>query len=157
MTVINMSLVVMAVAKSGTQGQALPYSLYAILTVVVGGALVWAGQQYFSGVFTEFGTKSADSFIKGLGRRGGLGGRQLRDYRRAVLKSYAEHALGGNTQVIDIRAMYVPLRYVEARERTEPDGSRRPDEGRDVYARIRQEKRSIVIDIARTLCSKRSD
>ena len=123
-----------AVAKSGSQSQAvLHYSLYAVL-VVVGGVLLWAAQQFFGGMLTGLGSKSADSVAAGFARRGRIAGGRLRKYRRAIQRNYAGHALGfGGTEVIDIRAVYVPLRYEEAGRRE------------DIYARIRGERRSVVV------------
>jgi len=122
-----------AAAKSGSQGQVLHYSLYAVL-VIVGGVLLWVAQQFFGGMLTGLGGKSADSLVAGFAPRGRIAGARLHKYRRAVQRNYAGHALGfGGTEVIDIRAVYVPLRYEEAGRRE------------DIYARIRDELRSVVV------------
>jgi NACHT domain len=120
-------------AKSGPQSQALHYSLYA-LAVIVGCVLVWIAQQFFGGMITGLGSKSADSVVAGFARRGRLARGRLRKYRRAIQRNYGGHALGfGGTEIIDIRTVYVPLRYEEAGRRE------------DIYARIRDERRSIVL------------
>lgn len=122
-----------AAAKSGSQTQVLHYSLYLVL-VAVGGMLLWAAQQFFGGVITGLGSKSADSVAASFARRGRIAGGRLRKYQRAIHRNYAGHELGfGGTEVIDIRAVYVPLRYEKA------------GRAEDIYARIRDERRSVVV------------
>jgi NACHT domain len=123
-----------AAAKSGSQNQViLHYSLYAVL-VIAGGVLLWAAQQFFGAMLAGLGSKSADSVAAGFMRRGRIAGGRLNKYRRAVQRNYSGHALGfGGTEVIDIRAVYVPLRYKEA------------GRSEDIYARIRGESRSVVV------------
>lgn len=75
-----MALFVMAAAKGGSQGQILHYGLYAIL-VVIGGALLWVAQQFFGGMLTGLGSKSADSLAAGLASRGRIVGGRSRKYR----------------------------------------------------------------------------
>src|ERR1700742_1764041 len=129
-----MAFLVTAAAPSGPQGQVLHDSLYAAALVVAGGVLLWVVQQFLGGLLAQMGSKSADFFVAAFAGRGRVVGGRLRKYRRAVQRNYASHALGfGGTEVIDIRAVYVPLRYEEAGRRA------------DIYARIRDEPRSVVV------------
>ncbi|HUN31865.1 MAG TPA: NACHT domain-containing protein [Trebonia sp.] len=129
-----MTFLATAAAKSGSHGQALHYGLYAAALLVAGGVLLWVAQQFFGSLITALGSKSADFLVAGLAGRGRVAGGRLRGYRRAVQRNYSSHALGfGGTEVIDIRTVYVPLRYDEAGRRE------------DVYGRIRDESRSVVV------------
>lgn len=128
-----MSFFVETAARSGSQDQALHLSLYAVL-VIAGGVLLWAIKQFFGGLIAKLGGKSADSLSTNFFHRGRIAGGRLRKYQRAVQRNYMGHALGfGNTEIIDIRAVYVPLRYEEAGRRE------------DLYAKIRDERRSVIV------------
>jgi energy-coupling factor transporter ATP-binding protein EcfA2 len=131
---IDMAFLVTVAAKGGgSQGQVLHYGLYGVL-VLVGGVLLWVAQQFFGAMITRLGSKSADSVLTGFARHGRIAGGRLRKYQRAIQRNYAGHALGfGGTEVIEIRSVYVPLRYEEAGRRE------------DIYARIRDERRSVVV------------
>ena len=109
-TDINVALSVTAAAEGGAQSQALHDSFYAAALVVIGGVALWAAQQFFGGMISGFGSKSADSLAAGFLSRGRIFGGRLRKYRQAIQRNYAGHALGfGGSEVIDIRAVYVPL------------------------------------------------
>jgi NACHT domain len=130
---IDMTFFVTAVTKSGSQSQVLHYSLYAVF-VAIGVVLLWVVQQFFSGLITALGGKTADSVATHFAHSGRIVGGRLRKYRRAIQRNYKGHALGfAGTEVIDIRAVYVPLRYEEAGRRE------------DLYGRIRNERRSVVV------------
>lgn len=136
-TDINMAPFVAAAAEGGAQSQALHDSFYAVALVVIGGVALWTAQQFFGGMITGFGSKSADSLAAGFLSHGRIFGGRRRRYRRAIQRNYAGHAPGfGGSEVIDIRAVYVPLRSQEAGRRE------------DIYARIRDEPRSLVLGFA---------
>jgi hypothetical protein len=134
---INMTLLVLAAAGSGSRGQPAYDTLYAALGALGAlalGAVVFATTKIFEGFFSSLGEKLADPFLALLTGRGKIVGGPLRKYRREISRNYAGHALGfGGADAIDIRTVYVPLRYEEAGRRE------------DVYARIRDEARSVVV------------
>jgi hypothetical protein len=108
------------------------YSWYAVYAVGAAVAL-WIAQRFFGALLDRLGSDSAPGLVRGL-KRGRLGGTRLRKYRRAVQDNFSGHALGfGGATPIDIRQVYVPLTY-------ETHGRRE-----DVYARVRAERRSVVI------------
>ena len=128
-----MTLFAVAAAESGTGNQVFHYGRYGIYAIAVA-VLLWVGQRFFGALIDRVGSKSADSVLTGIFGGGRFGVSRLRKYRRAVQKNFASHALGfGGTDAINIRSVYVPLRY-------ETPGGRE-----DVYARIREENRSVVV------------
>lgn len=132
-TGIDIVLFAAVASKSGSQNQILHDSLYVVL-VAAGGVLLWAVQQFFGSMISWLGSRSADSVAAGLARWGRIAGGRLRRYRRAIQRNYAGHALGiSGTEVIDIRAVYVPLHCEEVGRRE------------DIYARIRNQPRSVVV------------
>jgi hypothetical protein len=110
---------------------------FALIGVFLAGVLIWIARSYFDGFFGSLGERSAGGLLARLASAGDLRAGRLRRYRRAVRAAYATHPLGfDNTATIDIQAIYVPLQYDRGGQR------------RDVYARIREEKRSVVIGAA---------
>ena len=111
---------------------ALPYGIGAVFAIFVVVAF-WTGKKFLEGFLDGLGGQSAEGLVGSLGRAGSLRRGRLRKYRRAVQVNLATHPLGfDGSGAIDIRSRYVPLQY-------ERDGRRE-----DVYARIREEKRSVV-------------
>ncbi len=118
-----------AAAKSSA---ATHYGWYAVYAVGAAAAL-WIVQRFFGALLDRLGSDSAPILVKGF-KKGRLGGTRLGKYQRAVQDNFAGHALGfGGAAPIDIRQVYVPLSYERAGRRE------------DVYARVRAERRSVVI------------
>ena len=127
-----MLLLVTVAAKSTSSNEALRYGKYGVLAITAV-ILLWVVEKIATGVLNELGVKWADSVGRNMSRLGRLGGSRLRKYRRAVQTNFSSHLLGfAGTSAIHIKSIYVPLRY-------EVDGRRE-----DVYASIREERRSVV-------------
>jgi hypothetical protein len=123
------------------------FGAYGLILAATTAVLLWMGRQVLSGALSNLGAKSVDS-LASRAPSGRLKGGRLRRYRRAVQRNFASHPIGfAGSAAIDIQSVYVPLR-------SEVDGKRE-----DVYARIRNEGRSVVIGAAgagKTLLLKNS-
>jgi hypothetical protein len=109
----------------------LPYGLGGTALLAAG---LWAAKQYFSKILDTLATSTPAWVARLAGRRSSPWGKRYHRYRRAIQTAYASHAIGlGERSTIDVAKMYVPLQYEDGEQRE------------DIYERIRQEPRTVVV------------
>lgn len=102
--------------------------------VLIGAVLLFLAAAFFSELMKGLAGRALDWLGRRLGIRRHAGGRALRHYRGRIRGWYENHPLGfADDATLDIREVYVPLRY--------EDGGQR----KDLYDHVRRAHRSVIL------------